>query len=73
MPTYHLAATVDDNEMNITHVLRGHEWRSSTPIHLLIYKYLGFKVPKIGHPTVILDPGGGKLSKRSGSVSVKER
>lgn len=68
-PTYHLAVVVDDNDMNISHVLRGHDWLPSTPIHLLIYKYLGFSVPEIGHLTDILDPEGGKLSKRKGSAS----
>ena len=70
-PTYHLAVVVDDNEMNITHVLRGHDWLPSTPIHLLVYKYLGFKLPEIGHLTDILDPEGGKLSKRRSSTSVE--
>src|SRR3989339_1478881 len=69
-PTYHLAVVVDDNDMKISHVLRGHDWMPSTPIHLLVYKYLGFKVPEIGHLTDILDPDGGKLSKRKGSTSV---
>lgn len=70
-PTYHLASVVDDHEMKITHALRGHDWMPSTPIHLLVYKYLGFKVPEIGHLTDILDPEGGKLSKRKGSTSVE--
>lgn len=69
-PTYHLAVVVDDNDMQISHVLRGHDWMPSTPIHLLVYKYLGFSVPEIGHLTDILDPMGGKLSKRKGSTSV---
>lgn len=68
-PTYHLAVVVDDNDMKISHVLRGHDWLPSTPIHLLVYKYLGFSVPEIGHLTDILDPEGGKLSKRKGSSS----
>jgi glutamyl-tRNA synthetase len=68
-PTYHLAVVVDDHAMNITHILRGHDWMPSTPIHLLVYKYLGYEVPHIGHMTDILDPEGGKLSKRKGSVS----
>jgi glutamyl-tRNA synthetase len=71
-PTYHLGVVFDDNDMNITHVLRGHDWMPSTPIHLLVYKYLEYKVPNIGHLTDILDPRGGKLSKRSGSVSVED-
>lgn len=70
-PTYHLAVVVDDNDMKVSHALRGHDWMPSTPIHLLVYKYLGFKVPEIGHLTDIMDPEGGKLSKRKGSVSVE--
>ncbi len=70
-PTYHLAVVVDDHEMGVTHVLRGHDWMPSTPIHLLIYKYLGYDIPEIGHLTDILDPEGGKLSKRKGTVSVE--
>jgi glutamyl-tRNA synthetase len=70
-PTYHLAVVVDDNDMKISHVLRGHDWLPSTPIHLLIYKFLGFELPQIGHLTDILDPEGGKLSKRKGSTSVR--
>jgi glutamyl-tRNA synthetase len=69
-PTYHLAVVVDDADMGITHVMRGHDWLPSTPIHLLVYKYLELEAPQIGHPTDILDPEGGKLSKRKGSVSV---
>ncbi|SRR5258708_2569831 len=70
-PTYHLAAMTDDLEMKITHVLRGHDWMPSTPIHILVYKYLGGKMPELGHLTDILDPAGGKLSKRKGSTSVE--
>lgn len=68
-PTYHLAVIVDDTDMEVTHLLRGHDWMPSTPIHLLVYKYLEFDMPEIGHLTDILDPDGGKLSKRKGSVS----
>jgi len=70
-PTYHLAVVVDDHDMGITHVLRGHDWMPSTPIHLLVHKYLGYALPEIGHLTDILDPDGGKLSKRKGSTSVR--
>lgn len=70
-PTYHLAVVVDDHAMQISHVLRGHDWLPSTPIHLLVYKYLGYHLPEIGHLTDILDPAGGKLSKRKGSTSVE--
>jgi len=68
-PTYHLAVVVDDHDMGITHILRGHDWLPSTPLHLLLYEFFGFKVPEIGHLTDILDPEGGKLSKRKGSTS----
>jgi len=71
-PTYHLASIVDDHESGITHVIRSVEWLPSTPIHLLAYRYLGYELPAIGHPTAILDPEGGKLSKRKGTVSVEQ-
>ena len=64
-PTYHLAVVVDDIEMEISHVFRGQEWISSTPIHLYLYEGLNSKVPEIGHFSVILDPRTGKkFSKR---------
>lgn len=71
-PTYHLAAVVDDHEMEISHVLRGYDWMSSTPIHILVYKYLGYELPQIGHLTDIQSPLGGKLSKRRDSVFVEQ-
>ncbi|MFZ3301877.1 MAG: glutamate--tRNA ligase [Microgenomates group bacterium] len=64
-PTYHLAVVVDDIAMQISHVFRGQEWISSTPIHLFVYEGLGKPVPEIGHFSVILDPRTGKkFSKR---------
>lgn len=71
-PTYHLAVVVDDALMKVSHIIRGHDWMPSTPIHLLLFKYLNFDCPQIGHLTDILDPEGGKLSKRKGSVSCEE-
>lgn len=71
-PTYHLAVVVDDALMKITHIIRGRDWLPSTPIHLLLFKYLGFELPEIGHLTDILDPAGGKLSKRKGSVCCED-
>ncbi|MBU2577629.1 glutamate--tRNA ligase [Patescibacteria group bacterium] len=71
-PTYHLAVVVDDHLMGITHIIRGRDWLPSTPVHLFLFKYLDFELPEIGHLTDILDPGGGKLSKRKGTVSVEE-
>ncbi len=68
-PTYHLAAMTDDIDMKITHIIRGHDWMPSTPIHLLVFKYLGGPTPEIGHPTDILSAETGKkLSKRRDSV-----
>lgn len=69
MPTYHLANVVDDYLMKITHVIRGEEWLPSTPIHVLLYKYLGWEdsQPQFAHLPLILRPdGNGKLSKRDG-------
>lgn len=71
-PTYHLASVVDDHASGITHVIRSVEWLPSTPIHILIYRYLNYSMPAIGHPTAILDPAGGKLSKRKGNVSCED-
>ena len=71
-PTYHLAVVVDDTDMGITHVIRSVDWLPSTPIHILVFKYLGYELPQIGHPTAILDPQGGKLSKRKNNVSVEQ-
>ncbi len=71
-PTYHLAVVVDDAAMEISHIIRGRDWLPSTPVHLLLYQFLGLELPQIGHLTDILDPHGGKLSKRKGSVSVEE-
>lgn len=71
-PTYHLGVVVDDLEMKISHIIRGRDWLPSTPVHLLLYKYLNLKTPEIGHLTDIQDPEGGKLSKRKGSVSCEQ-
>lgn len=64
MPTYHLANVVDDHLMEISHVIRGEEWLSSTPKHILLYNYLGWDVPAMAHLPLIMSPSGGKLSKR---------
>ncbi len=69
MPTYHLANVVDDYLMKITHVIRGEEWLPSAPLHVLLYRYLGWEkhMPQFAHLPLILNPdGNGKLSKRSG-------
>ena len=71
-PTYQLAVVVDDATMKISHIIRALEWLPSTPVHLLLFKYFGFAQPQIGHVTDILDPSGGKLSKRKGNVSCED-
>jgi len=70
MPTYHLAVVVDDYLMKITHAFRGEEWLPSAPVHILLWKYLGWAadMPHWAHLPLILKPDGhGKLSKRDGA------
>jgi glutamyl-tRNA synthetase len=71
-PTYHLAYIVDDEAMQITHVLRGDEWIPSAPRHMLIYNALGITPPVLAHLPRVLGPDGAKLSKRHGATSVFE-
>ena len=69
LPTYHLANVVDDHLMEITHVIRGEEWLPSAPLHVLLYRYLGWEneMPAFAHLPLLLKPdGNGKLSKRDG-------
>jgi glutamyl-tRNA synthetase len=69
MPTYHLAVVVDDYLMKISHAFRGEEWLPSAPVHLLLWKWLGWQadMPEWAHLPLILKPNGnGKLSKRDG-------
>ncbi len=69
MPTYHLAVVVDDYLMKISHAFRGEEWLPSAPVHVLLWKYLGWQneMPEWAHLPLILKPDGhGKLSKRDG-------
>ncbi|GAC1646152.1 MAG: glutamate--tRNA ligase [Chloroflexota bacterium] len=69
-PTYHLAAMVDDHLMRVTTVLRGEEWISSTPKHLVLLEALGWEAPLIAHTPLLRDEQGRKLSKRSGDTSI---
>jgi len=71
-PTYHMANVVDDHLMNITHVMRGDEWISSTPRHVLLYEAFGWKPPRFAHLPIILAEDGKKLSKRKGAASVMD-
>ena len=69
LPTYHLANIVDDHLMEVTHVIRGEEWLSSAPLHVLLYKAFGWEqsMPQFAHLPLLLKPDGkGKLSKRDG-------
>ena len=69
LPTYHLANIVDDHLMDISHVIRGEEWLPSAPLHVLLYKALGWAdtMPQFAHLPLLLKPDGkGKLSKRDG-------
>lgn len=70
MPTYHMAAMVDDHLMGITHVLRGEEWLSSAPKHVHLFKALGWEPPVFVHCPVIVGADGKKLSKRHGATRV---
>ena len=68
MPTYHLANIVDDHLMEITHVIRGEEWLSSTAHHVFMHQCMGWNPPSFSHLPLILKPTGkGKLSKRDGA------
>jgi len=63
-PTYHLAVVVDDHLMGITHVVRGEEWISSTPKHVLLYRWLGLEPPAFAHMPLLRNTDKSKISKR---------
>jgi len=63
-PTYHLGVVVDDHLMEISHVTRGEEWISSTPIHLQLYEAFGWQAPRFAHFPLLRNPDGSKISKR---------
>lgn len=71
-PTYHLAVVVDDHYMLISHVIRGEEWLSSTPKHVLLYQYFGWNAPSFSHLPLLLNLDRSKLSKRQGDVAVED-
>lgn len=71
-PTYHLANVVDDHLMKITHVIRGEEWLSSTPKHVILYDAFGWERPVFAHLPLLLNPDRSKLSKRQGDVAVED-
>lgn len=71
IPTYHLAVVVDDHLMQISHVLRGEEWLSSTPKQIVLHRMFGWEMPVYAHVPLILNPDKTKLSKRKGDVSAE--
>lgn len=70
-PTYHLAVVVDDHEMEITHVVRGEEWISSTPKHFLLYEFFAWEKPLFFHTPLLRNPDKSKLSKRHSHTNVQ--
>lgn len=72
LPTYHLAHVVDDHLMNITHLIRAEEWISSAPLHVQIWRALGWEMPLLYHAPDVLGKDKRKLSKRHGAPSWKE-
>ncbi|WP_103981415.1 glutamate--tRNA ligase [Helcococcus massiliensis] len=71
-PTYHFAVVVDDHDMEITHVIRGDEWVSSTPKHVYLYEAFGWEAPTFIHLPTVLGQDKKKLSKRNADVSVED-
>ncbi|MEA3377573.1 MAG: glutamate--tRNA ligase [Chloroflexota bacterium] len=71
-PTYHLAVVVDDHYMEISHVIRGDDWISSTPKRIFIYRAMDWEVPIYCHVPLVNGPDGQKLSKRHGATSITE-
>mgnify|MGYP001561245797 FL=1 len=69
-PTYHLGVVVDDHLMEISHVIRGEDWISSTPKHILLYHFFGWKLPIYAHMPLLRNPDKSKLSKRKNPVWV---
>ncbi len=72
LPTYNFANVVDDHLMNITHVVRGNEYLSSTPKYNLLYQAFGWDIPTYVHVSTIIKPDGRKMSKRSGDPSFED-
>lgn len=71
-PTYHLANVVDDHLMDITHIIRGEEWLSSVPKHVLLYHVFGWEIPIYAHTPLLRGKDKSKLGKRQRSLPVLE-
>jgi glutamyl-tRNA synthetase len=72
LPTYHLAATCDDHDMEISHVIRGEDWLPSLPKHIFIFESFGWTPPKYAHLPLLLNADHSKLSKRQNDVAVED-
>jgi nondiscriminating glutamyl-tRNA synthetase len=72
IPAYNFAVVIDDHLMEITHVIRGEDHLSNTAVQIMVYQALGFAPPRFAHHSLILAKDRSKLSKRHGSVSVKD-
>ncbi len=71
-PTYNFACVIDDYLMKISHVIRGDDHISNTPLQINLYKAFGWQMPEFAHLSMILGPDGSRLSKRHGATSVQE-
>lgn len=71
-PMYNFVVVADDAYMGITHILRGDEHLNNTPKQILLYRALGYNLPKFGHLPLILNEDGKKLSKRDAAISAIE-
>lgn len=71
-PTYNFACVIDDDEMKITHIIRGDDHISNTPKQILLYEAMKLPMPKFAHIPLILSKGGGRMSKRHGATSITE-
>jgi glutamyl-tRNA synthetase len=71
-PTYHFANVIDDHLMKVSHVMRGDDWISSTPRHVVLYRALGWEPPVFAHLSTIVGPDRARLSKRHGATSILE-
>jgi len=71
-PTYHFANVIDDHLMGVSHVMRGDEWISSVPRHIVLYQALGWEPPVFAHLSTIVGPDRSRLSKRHGATSIME-
>lgn len=70
VPLYHLTVVVDDHAMDITHVIRGEDHLSNTPLHILLFRALGYDLPRFGHVPLILNPDRSKMSKRKSQTAI---